>query len=500
MRLLLQWHKALSGVSRGGKQVSLSEQGRAEFLRSGVSRGGPLAVVFCVLFASCASAPKDGSYAGKAFDKAYAAGKYGDCAKMCLAQDGERIDYVLDAAMLHHEAGNWDASRKCLEKAETRIDEAFTKSITRGVASTLFNDNIKEYPGNIYEYLMVNVFNALNYYNKGDLEGAMVEVRKLEVKNKEYVNKYGEVALTDDDENDDGLTGSALSRAGVSMSDILARSPKKPTEEDVYKDSALVRYLSMVLRTMYGDNTGNNELDGRFLTALNGDFAETVQDELNIPDGSGRVDVLAMTGKIASREAAYTEFPLGLLSILAPNLLSCVGDPALFNLTFGYPRYVPEEEDVVPEQVEIAGENTSVLFEMRKLESFDEAVRKDVAVKARRAYIRSIYRSTAKKVTTIASSEAGLVAANQEGGYTALAAQLTAATAIRVALAALDKSEVPDTRQCAYLPKSAWAGGLDVPPGTYTIKVKYNNGIIKESHDVIVRRGKTTLVEEVCVK
>lgn len=459
-----------------------------------------LAAAFCTFLASCASAPSDDGYAGKAFDKAYRDGKYGECANMRLKQDGERVDYVLDAAMLHHAAGDWDASIKCCEKAEARIDETFTRSITRGVASTLFNDNISEYPGNIYEYLMVNAFNALNYYNKGDLEGAMVEIRKLDIKNKEYVNKYGEIALTDDDSSDDGLTSSALSRAGVNMSDILSRSPKKPTADDIYKDSALVRYLSMLFRTMYGDNTGNNELDGRFLAALNGDFAEVLQDELNIPAASGRLDVLAMTGRIAAREAAYTEFPLGLLAVLAPNLLSCVGDPSLFNLTFGFPRYVPEEEDVVPVEVAITGAEGGVAIEMKKLESFDEAVRKDVAVKARRAYIRSIYRSTAKKVATIASSEAGLVAANQEGGYVALVAQVTAATAIRGALAALDKSEVPDTRQCTHLPKSAWAGGVNVAPGTYTVTVKYSNGTVKEKKDITVRRGKTTLVEEVCVK
>lgn len=473
----------------------------------------------CAFLLSCASAPKDG-YAAKSFDKAYSEGKYEDCAKMRIEADDERIDYVLDAAMLYHAAGNWDASRSAFEAGEKRIDEAFTKSITRTAAATLFNDNIKEYPGNIYEYLMLNAFNSLNYYNQGDLEGAMVEIRKLDVKNKEYVNQYGETALIDPSGDDSGLTSSSLAKAGVNMSEIMSRSPKKPTEEDIYRDSALVRYLGLVFRTMYGDNAGNNEIDGRYLAALNSDFANAVSDELSIPSGMGRLDVLAMTGKIAEREAAYNTFPLGLLAGLAPHLLLAVGDPSLFNLTFGFPRYVSEAESVIPISVivksqNVAGENANgesgeggnageneseSSIDIKKLESFDEAVRKDVAVKARRAYIRSIYRSASKKITTIASSEASLAAAENGSDLAYLIAQATAATAIRGALAALDKSEVPDTRQCKYFPKSAYAGGVNVPPGTYNVIIKYSNGTVQTKEGVAVQRGKITLVEEVCVK
>lgn len=477
---------------------------RSCYMLAAILREAAAAILCAMLFFSCASVPK-GGYSEKAFDKAYSLGNYDDCAQMCMERsgDGERIDYVLDAAMLHHAAGNYDASREAFEISEKRIDEAFTQSITRGVGATLFNDNIKEYPGNIYEYLMVNAFNSLNYYDAGDLEGAMVEIRKLDVKNKEYMNKYGEIALSDAKGEDDGSTSSSLSQAGVSMGDIMSRSPRKPTDADVYRDSALVRYLSLVFRTMYGDTAGNNEIDARYLAAMNSDFATVREDELYISDGMGRLDVLAMTGKIAAREAAYIQFPLGMLAILAPNLLAAVGDPTLFNLTFGFPRYVSEEESVVPVEVTVTGADGAVAgtIEMKKLESFDEAVRMDVAVKARRAYIRSIYRSTSKKVALIASSEASLVAAQaSDNDLAVLIAQISAATAIRGALAALDKSEVPDTRQCCHLPKSAWAGGVNVAPGTYTVTVKYSNGAVASRENVVIRRAKTTLVEEVCIK
>lgn len=460
-----------------------------------------LIVAACTLFiVSCASSPDD----DKAFNKAYDAGDYAKCAKLREKSDkGKgRIDYMLDVAMLEHNAGDWEASSKYCELTEKRIDEAFTKSITRSVGSTLLNDNIAEYTGNIYEYLMVNAFNSLNYYNRGDVEGAMVEIRKLDVKNKEYVNQYGEVALADDDASDNGETSSALSTAGVDMRNVLSQSPQKPTEEDVYKDSALVRYLGVVFRNMYGDMSGNDEVDGKYLAALNSDFDGAWRDEVSTPRGWGRVDVLSMTGKIAAREADYKVFPLGLLSVLAPNLLAAVGDPTLFNLTFGFPRYVPREENIVPLEVTLSnaeGEAVST-FTLKKLEDFDEAVRKDVTVKARRAYIRSIYRSTAKKVTTIATSEAALVAANNGGEMASLIANITAATAIRGSLAALDKSETPDIRQCTHLPRSAWAGGVYVMPGTYIMTIKYSNGAVRVKDGILVRRDKTTLVETICVK
>ena len=65
------------------------------------------------------------------------------------------------------------------------MEQTRTKSISQAAGATVLNENITEYNGNIYEYLLINAFNSLNYYNLGNLEEALVEIRKIENKQNE---------------------------------------------------------------------------------------------------------------------------------------------------------------------------------------------------------------------------------------------------------------------------------------------------------------------------
>lgn len=483
-------------------------------------------ILFVSFFVGCATtgkAPKKVKYNEKKFNAAYEEGDYKTCVAMIKNRNkkADNILYMLDAAILEHMDENFSDSQDDLNDTVRAIDDAFTKSVSREAGAAVFNDNISEYSGNIYEYLFVNAFNALNYYNQDNLEEALVEIRQLDVKNREYVSKYGEVALMAGDENlsakvenDENIsdTSSALEMVGVDKSEILSQAPKKPTEADVYRDSAFVRYLAFMMRSMYDDV--NNEVDGKFLSALNPDFSSTVENVMNIPYGKGRLDVLSLAGKIANRQEGEVVFPLALLSGLAPMLLMNViytgGSIDLFNLHFKFPVFVPEKVVVYPEKIFAVNEETGERDEINfmVLENFDEAVRKDVAVVGRKAYLRSVTRSTIKKVSAIVAGETALQVANREANrdddnmaaaIAALAVNIAAKTA-RFGLEALDKSEKPDLRQCSYFPKVAFAGGVSLKPGKYTVTVEYNNGKKDVFEEVEVKAGKIKMLESICIK
>ena len=93
------------------------------------------------------------------------------------------IQLFLDKGLLEHYAGNYAYSSEDLQNAERLIEEAYTKSISENFLSYIINDNVKEYPGEDFEDIYLNVFNALNYYHRGNLEGALVEIRKLSMSN-----------------------------------------------------------------------------------------------------------------------------------------------------------------------------------------------------------------------------------------------------------------------------------------------------------------------------
>ena len=119
--------------------------------------------------------PKVVNYNEKKFNSEFNKGNFSKCAGMLLSQSiGENniIKQNLDIALLEHFAGYYKASSEIMNKTDRLMDEAVTKSITKSVASATLNENASEYAGTPYEYIFINVFNALNYYNDGNMEDA----------------------------------------------------------------------------------------------------------------------------------------------------------------------------------------------------------------------------------------------------------------------------------------------------------------------------------------
>ncbi|MCL2879134.1 MAG: hypothetical protein FWF29_02710, partial [Treponema sp.] len=145
----------------------------------------------------------------------------------------DSVLYYLDRGMLSHYAENYQESLDLLQNGERAIEDAFTKSLSRGAGSFLVNDNVLEYSGEDYEDIYINAFNSLNYYHLGDIDSAMVEIRRMKIKLQTLETKY-DVVRTD-------LQKQAIAN-GVSSSDI----PANPNAPSKFSDSALARYLGMI--------------------------------------------------------------------------------------------------------------------------------------------------------------------------------------------------------------------------------------------------------------
>lgn len=467
----------------------------------------------CIILAGCASTPKDAN--GEKLSKKDINGRYLAALDSGKYKDGlsvlskskiknQKIKDDFEKAMLLHYMKNYKDSYEILNVTDREMDDSITKSISQGIGAAIVNDNVKDYEATPYEYIYINIFNCLNYYNLGNIEEAAVEIRRMNEKQRVSLVKYGELAISAEDFNSDKGVKDAYSAFNISRSEITSHEPRKPTEDDIFKDSALARYMSLLFYMMENDK-GNAELDARTLAVLNSSF--DAKSELEIARGKGRLDVIAFTDLIGRRREeriVIGPFP----NIMFP-VRGILVDIPEFDIEFTYPKFdFVEKSPITAIKITVNGETKFLPL----LEDFNYAVQKDVNSKAHKAYGRSVTRSLTKKLAAVSTGAASIAAAqiaadNSDSVIAATIARasaLAAIVALPAAIEAIDKGENADIRQVWALPAKAYAGGFELAPGEYNVKVEYFAGdSLLETQNfekVKVRAGKPSIVESLKLK
>jgi len=375
-----------------------------------------------------------------------------------------QILYYLDRGMIEHYAGLWADSSENLQQAERLIETAFTKSISEEIGSYLLNDNVKEYPGEDYEDLYINVFNALNYYHMGDTGGAMVEIRRVNEKLNFLSDKYvtaGRRVMS----SNNGLTDEMYADEAVRFS-----------------SSALARYLSMLFNRSngYHDNARIDlqELYRAYELApdvYNHFPPSRLQDELNIPAGTARLNIIGFIGLSPIKEEVNIPVPLPLPH---PN------DWARLAL----PRMIDRPSSI--EYIEIIL-NTGQRFRLELLENINRVARE--TFKARYGLI--LLKTAARSITkSVASAGIGRAVGREDRGLGALISVIGQVASVL--------SENADLRISRYFPGYAHVGGINLQPGVYSVTVNFygRRGIIatEQRRNVFVRENTLNLLEFVC--
>ncbi|MDR0706923.1 MAG: hypothetical protein LBF60_03470 [Treponema sp.] len=420
-----------------------------------------------VLCAACASRP----YAH--VDKPVHAGDFKGSIgvlernKSSLYQSQDSVLYYLDKGMLSHYAGEYDESITLLRSAEQDIQAAFTKSVTMEIGSYIVNDAVQEYPGEDYEDIYIKAFNALNYYHKGDLESALVEIRGMSLKLDGLAAKYA------------GLIANMREEArkkGASVADSKAAT--------TFSNSALGCYLSMLFYRGTGDP--NAEVDWRNLRRAFADapalynfpVPSTIENELETPKGKARLNIVGFSGLSPVKEERVLRIPLpsGWIKIATPVLVS---RPSAVH------------------RIEVVFENGD-RHPLELLENIDAVASETFKAKEALIYTKSVIRATIKGVTASAMSEAARevddAAASIVLGLFGLGAQIFA-----------EASEQADLRISRYFPAKAYVTGITLDPGIYSFSVNYydGRGRLIESfpfENVSVNENTLNLKEAVCVQ
>jgi hypothetical protein len=388
------------------------------------------------------------------------------------------IMLFLDKGLLEYYAGDYSNSSQSLQEAERLIEEAYTKSVTAGFLSYILNDNTKEYPGEDFEDIYINIFNALNYYKRGDTDGALVEIRKLSIANGKLdmlARKY---------EYKDPNSGASLEEL-VKKETRGADLPKGKTVE--FNNSALARYLAVLFYLADGKTDSarieHEQLQRAFLTNKNvykNKIPKTVEQAGSVPAGKAMLNIISFSGlsPIKQEEKVKYFFPL-------------FRHPSLYIANFKLPKMTQRPSRI--DRIEaVIDESKKITLEL--LEDIGAVVEETFAIRYASIVTKTYIRTLMKYLTAdIAAAEI----AKRQGNLAALAVVLTAKKTF-------EATESADIRMSRYLPGKAHIGGIILDPGTYNVTVNFYSGnmIISsvEHNDVIVSEKGLNLIDAVSLK
>jgi hypothetical protein len=342
------------------------------------------------------------------------------------------ISFYLDRGMLNHYAGNYAASNSDLQEAERLIEEAFTKSISNKFAVlAVQNPYNQDYPGEDFENIYVNVFNALNYYHLGDLENALVEVRRINEKLVYIRDGYEEIK------------GDASSQ----YSDVLWGT------RNYYSNSVLARYLGMLFWRGIG-NEDNARIDAQEIEAAHDAspfiyynslppeliMKDNMCDETSIPENMARINLLCFTGLSPLKTPVF-----------------CRGGVDHYANPF-FSGFAYRESPV--DRIEAVFDNN---------EKINLSLLEDIGVVTQQISDTRMAHTRNKTIVTNFLSANFL---NPQKVFEDLAMIGPGGGGSVVN----KKRQAVDIRMCRYLPQRAYVGALNLKPGTYSFTINYYSG------------------------
>ncbi|MCL2764075.1 MAG: hypothetical protein FWD40_02190 [Treponema sp.] len=398
----------------------------------------------------------------------------GQSGRRVIYPQNNSISLFLDKGLLEHYAGNYAASSEDLQNAERLIEEAYTKSISEGFLSYILNDNVKQYPGEDFEDIYLNIFNALNYYNRGNLEGALVEIRKLSMPNGKLDMLARRHEYIDPD------TGANLNEM-VQRETGISQLPE--TKSVNFSNSALARFLGALFYQANGNTDSAriefDQLHRAFRTNTGiyyNQVPKAVDEARNVPDRMGRLNVISFTGLSPIKEEQH------ILHFLP------FQHPILAIASLKLPVLVSRQSAINRIEVVVEGIGS---FDMELLEDMGAVIIETFAARFSSIFLKTYIRTIIKYV--VADAVAYETARNQ-GALSGLMVALAAR-------AAMDASESADIRMSRFLPDKAYIGGINLDPGTYSVIINYYHGsrlISQDIHtDVVVNRRSLNLLQSV---
>lgn len=474
--------------------------------------------VAAVLAASCGSTKV--AYTEEEFNQAFADEDYGACVSMIQSKKKDKRNAILnslDADMLMHLNGDYLDSAKAFMDTQTLMQQsAKDTSGGKAFAATIAGENSVTYTGTVYERILAYSMRATNALALGDVSNAKGVMDTYTGDYKDIiaplVAAQKELAAESEECLEDDEVTTALSALGSTDGlsvDFAELTKDRPSKSDkMYETSPFLSYLGTVVYAANGDTEHAND----FASALQADNADIdVSEDIAVPEGKGRIDVVALSGTIGKRTEQTKEFALGAITFEGikssdESAVSIEDSVTPIKFKIAYPVFEEQNHAISTVRVTLS-DGTAKTATL--IEDFDEAVRIDVESKASGAFGRSVFRNVTKNAAAISAGLVTMAKAREKlvnsGSLINQLAYGAALISFQVGLNVIIEAEQADVRQGAYFPHKASAAGFTVNPGTYSVTVEYlsHDGSVvetKEQSNIVVEAGKPTVVVSTCAK
>lgn len=382
-------------------------------------------------------------------------------------KEKDRVLYYLDVGMLYHYAGEFEKSNAALSEAERGIEELYTKSVSRAVASGVLNDNALEYAGEDYEDIYLNVFKGLNYIALGDAESALVEIRRVHIKLNLLEDKYRQqIEEYNASEEADGKIEPRNSR---------------------FHNDALARYMGLLLYR-FDRSFDDARIEGEKIVQAFAEqkglynFSQPEIPVLATEEGQVALSVMAFSG-ISPRKTAKTLYlttiPGAIVITMTDqnedyvkemvgfNVLAMPGVEGGLHFKFQYPQMKLMGSDVSKVLLRL-GDRTVEVPLLEKMEKISQEI---FLIKQPLIIGKAILRTVAKGIVKETGKQAMKDQMDDSAGGLVLGLLLGVAADV-----AVDATENADLRISQYFPARAHAVDLSLTPGEYPVAIEYYAG------------------------
>lgn len=120
-----------------------------------------------------------------------------------LKKDRNRLLFLMEKGKIEHLRGNYEKSNALFEQAYIMIDDKISTNVGQAIAAKLTNPMTEPYKGEDFEKVTIHYYMALNYFQLGMPNEALVEAKRINLKlyelNEKYnnnKNKYSEDAFS----------------------------------------------------------------------------------------------------------------------------------------------------------------------------------------------------------------------------------------------------------------------------------------------------------------
>lgn len=350
-----------------------------------------------------------------------AAASWIDEAKDTKYGERDRVLYWLDKGAVVHSARDYSASDVLLDRAELRIEELYTKSLSQAAGTVLVNDATQDYASEPHERALLHLLRALNHAYQQRIDDAVVEARKVTA----FLEQQGE-------------------RVGMKT----------------YRDDGFAHYLAALLfedQGRYDDARISRAAAERAYARYERDY-RTPAPRFGLPPrgpGDGELVFIHYNGKVPLRGSKRTSVPVGRKKTVR-EMAASGSDEESAELAVAIPT-IEEQPYVIRSSAVLVGAARVATVRVEPIAEIATRALEDQlpAMKARAAA-----RAAAKGAAYGAAE--GAASSSKLGGVLA-GAGLSAASAF----------EEADTRAWSTLPAEIRMARVVLPAGVHDVQVEY---------------------------